>query len=145
MNNKENFMINISMWLNNFMNKKNIDVKELSEKMECSESFINRILDYEKGFGKEEGQFNLSIEFIVKMADVCGVYVNEILEYEGSTKQNEISEEMNDIAEQLLKLNFDELTKFSALLSNKYIEKENCSKEQFMKVLSKNINEFTSK
>jgi len=75
-------LINISKWLNQFVSENKINVEEMSKKLDYSIDYINVLLDYSyKSDLYEKQNINVPLDFIVKLAKMYDVKVDEISQY----------------------------------------------------------------
>ncbi len=83
MSNHEDYMlINISKWLNQFVSENKINVEEMSKRLDYSIDYINVLLDYSYQSDLYEKQnINVPLDFIVKLAKMYNVKVDEFSQY----------------------------------------------------------------
>lgn len=74
-----NFTLNISKWLNNYIDENNLKVEDVANQLECSTGFLDMLLDYEKHPNLYEEQLKISIDFITKISNTYNVSVDKIL------------------------------------------------------------------
>lgn len=62
-----NFTLNISKWLSNYIDENNLKVEDVTKQLDCSTGFIEMLLDYEKHTNLYEEQLKISMDFIIKI------------------------------------------------------------------------------
>ena len=78
--NNNNLTLNISKWLNNYIDENKIDIEEMAKKIKYSTDYLNVLLDYSKHLDKyKDENINVSVDFIMKISNTYNVKVDEIL------------------------------------------------------------------
>ena len=87
MSNNNEFVLNLSKWMNKYVKENNLDVKDMAKKLECSESYINVILDYPK-YINEYGEHGLgvSMEFLMKISNTYNVKIDTLFNLKEKSK-----------------------------------------------------------
>lgn len=75
---EEQLLINISEWLNVFISKNNIDIKDMAKELECTSSFLEVLLKHKDNPSEYNLKNGISIQFVAKLKQKYNAPLDEI-------------------------------------------------------------------